>query len=100
MSMVDWDLLNKRRSCSLLARRAIAYRGTPTTASIIAALQMQEVVKLLHGRGTLLGDAKPIAIIRTSSWKSSTHQAPAAKSSASRAKKPSAPKSRTCCAGK
>ena len=58
MSTVDWDLLNKRRSCSLLARRAIAHRGTPTTpttASIIAALQVQEVVKLLHGRGTLLG---------------------------------------------
>src|SRR5947209_17514215 len=31
MSEVDWDLLNKRRSCSLLARRAILNRGTPTT---------------------------------------------------------------------
>src|SRR4029077_8622649 len=31
MSAVDWDLLNKRRSCSLLARRALAQRGTPTT---------------------------------------------------------------------
>ncbi|MBC8009758.1 MAG: ThiF family adenylyltransferase, partial [Burkholderiales bacterium] len=58
MSRVDWDLLNKRRSCSLLARRAIAHRGTPTTpttASIIAAMQVQEVVKQLHGRPTLLG---------------------------------------------
>jgi molybdopterin/thiamine biosynthesis adenylyltransferase len=58
MSKVDWDLLNKRRSCSLLARRAIANRGTPTTpttASIIAAMQVQEVVKQLHGRPTLLG---------------------------------------------
>src|SRR5262245_40479468 len=31
MSTVDWDLLNKRRSCSLLARRALASNGTPTT---------------------------------------------------------------------
>jgi len=58
MSRVDWDLLNKRRSCSLLARRAIAQHGTPTTpttASVIGALEVQEVVKLLHGRETLLG---------------------------------------------
>lgn len=58
MSRVDWDLLNKRRSCSLLARQALANRGTPTTpttASVIAALQVQEVVKLLHGRPALLG---------------------------------------------
>jgi adenylyltransferase/sulfurtransferase len=58
MSAVDWDLLNKRRSCSLLARRALANRGTPTTpttASVIAAIQVQEVVKYLHGRSALLG---------------------------------------------
>jgi adenylyltransferase/sulfurtransferase len=58
MSQVDWDLLNKRRSCSLLARRALAERGTPTTpttASIIGAVQVQEVIKLLHGRNALMG---------------------------------------------
>jgi molybdopterin/thiamine biosynthesis adenylyltransferase len=58
MSKVDWDLLNQRRSCSLLARRALAQRGTPTTpttASVIGALQAQEMVKLLHGRNALLG---------------------------------------------
>ena len=58
MSQVDWELLNKRRSCSLLARRALAQRGTPTTpttASVIGAIQVQEVVKLLHGRNALLG---------------------------------------------
>src|SRR5678816_289328 len=58
MSTVDWDLLNKRRSCSLLARRAAAERGTPTTpttASIIAAIQVNEVVKHLHGMDALLG---------------------------------------------
>lgn len=58
MSSVDWDLLNKRRSCSLLARRALEHRGTPTTpttASVIGAIQVQEMVKLLHGRSALLG---------------------------------------------
>jgi adenylyltransferase/sulfurtransferase len=58
MSRVDWELLNKRRSCSLLARRALAQRGTPTTpttASVIAAIQVAEVVKHLHGLSTLLG---------------------------------------------
>jgi adenylyltransferase/sulfurtransferase len=58
MSSVDWDLLNKRRSCSLLARRAIAQRGTPTTpttASVIGAIQVQEMIKHLHGRSAPLG---------------------------------------------
>ncbi|MBI4860091.1 MAG: ThiF family adenylyltransferase [Candidatus Riflebacteria bacterium] len=58
MSRVDWDLLNKRRSCSLLARRAAATGGTPTTptvASIVGAIQAQEVVKLLHGMDGLFG---------------------------------------------
>jgi molybdopterin/thiamine biosynthesis adenylyltransferase len=58
MSKVDWDLLNKRRSCSLLARRAIAQRGTPTTptaASIIGACEVNEVMKIIHGMDALLG---------------------------------------------
>lgn len=58
MSQTDWDLLNKRRSCSLLARRALAARGTPTTpttASVIAGIQVQEVVKILHGMDALVG---------------------------------------------
>ena len=58
MSKVDWEVLNQRRSCSLLARRAIAQRGTPTTpttASVIGAIQVQEMVKLLHGRSALVG---------------------------------------------
>jgi adenylyltransferase/sulfurtransferase len=58
MSKVDWDLLNNRRSCSLLARRAIQQRGTPTTpttASIIGAMQVQEMIKHVHGRKALLG---------------------------------------------
>ncbi len=59
MGKVDWELLNRRRSCSLLARRAIQERGTPTTpttASVIAGIQVQEAVKLLHGRDDFLGN--------------------------------------------
>lgn len=58
MGAADWDLLAKRRSCSLLARRAFSEGGaptTPTTASVIGAIQAQEVVKHLHGLDTLRG---------------------------------------------
>jgi adenylyltransferase/sulfurtransferase len=58
MGQTDWDQLNKRRSCSLLARRAVAEGGTPTTpttASVIGAMQAQEVVKRLHGLESLAG---------------------------------------------
>jgi adenylyltransferase/sulfurtransferase len=58
MSAVDWEQVNRRRSCSLLAREAVASGGTPTTptsASIIGALQVQETLKILHGMEALLG---------------------------------------------
>lgn len=58
MSRVDWELVEKRRSCSLIARKAFASRGTPTTptqASIIGAMQVQEVLKYLHNMEFLEG---------------------------------------------
>jgi molybdopterin/thiamine biosynthesis adenylyltransferase len=58
MSAADWDLINRRRSCSMLARRALSFGGTPTTpttASVIGGIQAQEVVKLLHGLPSLAG---------------------------------------------
>lgn len=58
MGQADWDLLAKRRSCSLLARRAMSDGGTPTTpttASVVGAIQAQEVVKQLHGLEALRG---------------------------------------------
>jgi molybdopterin/thiamine biosynthesis adenylyltransferase len=58
MSEIDWQILNRRRSCSMLARRAAAYGGVPTTpvtASIIGAIQAQEVVKYLHDLPALFG---------------------------------------------
>ncbi|MGH9418901.1 MAG: ThiF family adenylyltransferase, partial [Thermoanaerobaculia bacterium] len=58
MSEVDWRIVNQRRSCSMLARRALEFGGTPTTpttASIIGAIEAQEVMKILHGLPALLG---------------------------------------------
>lgn len=58
MSEVDWQVVHRRRSCSLLARRALEHGGTPTTpttSSVIGAIQAQEVVKLLHEIPALLG---------------------------------------------
>jgi len=58
MGEADWNLLNRRRSCSLLARKAMEEGGTPTTpttASVIGAVQAQEVLKHLHGLQVLAG---------------------------------------------
>lgn len=58
MSEVDWRIVNTRRSCAMLSRRALAHGGTPTTpttASVIGAIEAQEVVKILHGLPALLG---------------------------------------------
>lgn len=58
MSETDWQLLNQQRSCLRLARRAAQHGGTPTsptTASVVGAMQAQEVVKILHGMDALLG---------------------------------------------
>lgn len=71
MSKTDWDLLNKRLSCSLLARRAVQEGGTPTTpttASIIGAMQAQEVVKMLHGLDSLAGAGFVIEGLKHSSY--------------------------------
>ncbi|HMC31790.1 MAG TPA: ThiF family adenylyltransferase [Candidatus Angelobacter sp.] len=48
----DWAILNKRMSCNLLALESDTegkVATTPTISSIIAGLQVQEAVKLLHG---------------------------------------------------
>lgn len=57
MSEVDFQLLNKRRSCLLLGEEEIQQGKVPTTptiASVIAGIQVQEAVKFLHGRKDLL----------------------------------------------
>ena len=58
MSQTDWKLLQMRRSCNLLTRNEMQAGKTPTTptiSSIIAGVQCQEAVKLLHGLPTIQG---------------------------------------------
>jgi adenylyltransferase/sulfurtransferase len=58
MSETDWKLLQMRRSCNLLSRPEMERGKTPTTptiSSIIAGVQCQEAVKLLHGLETIRG---------------------------------------------
>jgi adenylyltransferase/sulfurtransferase len=53
---VDWELLQRRMSCNLLLLEPAVEGKTPTTptiSSIIAGVQVQEAVKLIHGLPTL-----------------------------------------------
>jgi molybdopterin/thiamine biosynthesis adenylyltransferase len=55
---MDWQLLEKRMSCNLLTREANVEGKVPTTptiSSIVAGIQVQEAVKLIHGMPTLAG---------------------------------------------
>src|SRR5207253_10979998 len=52
----DWKLLEQRMSCNLLLREANTegkIATTPTISSVIAGIEVQEAVKLLHGLPTL-----------------------------------------------
>ena len=54
----DWKMLEARRSCALLSRGEMEqgkFPTTPTTASIVAGIQVQEAVKYLHGLETISG---------------------------------------------
>lgn len=56
MSDADWKLLNQRRSCTLLRHEDIIEGKTPTTStssSVIAAIQVQEMLKLIHNERKL-----------------------------------------------
>ena len=58
MSETDWKMLEARRSCAMLSRNQMQEGKVPTTptmASIIAGIQVQEAVKYLHGMETLKG---------------------------------------------
>jgi len=55
---MDWKLLEQRMSCNLLLREANTegkVATTPTISSVIAGIEVQEAVKLLHGMPTLAG---------------------------------------------
>lgn len=52
MTETDWALINKRKSCALLTHEQMAegkIPTTPTSSSVIAGIQVQEMLKLLHG---------------------------------------------------
>jgi len=56
----DWQILDRRMSCNMLTRSEMEEGKVPTTptiASIIAGIQVQETVKWLHGLSTLQGKA-------------------------------------------
>ena len=58
MGKTDWEVLRHRRSCAGLSRKEMEGGKTPTTptvGSIVAGVQVQEAVKLLHGLDTIAG---------------------------------------------
>jgi adenylyltransferase/sulfurtransferase len=58
MGETDWKMLEMRRSCALLTRSDMLegkVPTTPTTSAVIAGIQCQEAVKLLHGLEVLAG---------------------------------------------
>lgn len=51
MTDMDWQLINKRKSCALLTHEQMAegkIPTTPTSSSVIAGIQAQELLKILH----------------------------------------------------
>ena len=61
MTELDWKLINRRKSCAMLTHEQMAdgkVPTTPTSSAIIAGIQVQEMLKLLHadrGLPTLSG---------------------------------------------
>jgi adenylyltransferase/sulfurtransferase len=61
MTETDWKLINKRKSCALLTHEQLnegKIPTTPTSSAIIAGVQIQEMLKILHsdrGLPTLSG---------------------------------------------
>jgi adenylyltransferase/sulfurtransferase len=51
MTETDWKLINKRKSCALLSHEQMnegKIPTTPTSSAIIAGIQVQEMLKILH----------------------------------------------------
>jgi adenylyltransferase/sulfurtransferase len=58
MSQTDWKLLQLRRSCNLLSKTEMETGKTPTTptiSSVIAGVQCQEAIKIIHSMETIAG---------------------------------------------
>lgn len=67
----DWAILERRMSCNLLTR-ADEEQGklptTPTTSSVIAGIEAQEALKLLHGLPSLSGKGYVFEGLRHTSY--------------------------------
>jgi molybdopterin/thiamine biosynthesis adenylyltransferase len=71
MSQTDWKLLQLRRSCNLLSKTEMETGKTPTTptiSSIIAGVQCQEAIKILHGMETISGKGWVFSGLSTDSY--------------------------------
>ncbi len=67
----DWELMRHRRSCNMLSREQMATGHTPTVttiSSIIAALEVQQAVKHLHGLDAQPGVGLAVNGIAFDSW--------------------------------
>lgn len=56
MNEIDYEMLRRRKSCALLTREQMLEGKVPTTptiSSVIAGIQCQEAVKLIHNRPDL-----------------------------------------------
>ena len=72
LGVTDWALLEKRMSCNLLLHEADTAGKVPTTptiSSIIAGIQTQEALKLVHHLPTLAGQGFVFEGLNHSSYK-------------------------------
>ena len=79
MSDRDWQLLQHRRSCNLLTRTEMETGKTPTTptiSSIIAGVQCQEAVKMIHGIHTMAGKGWVFSGLSTDSYQTEYQRKP------------------------
>jgi molybdopterin/thiamine biosynthesis adenylyltransferase len=56
MNQIDYEMLRRRKSCALLTREQMLegkVPTTPTVSAVIAGIQCQEAVKLIHNRPDL-----------------------------------------------
>jgi molybdopterin/thiamine biosynthesis adenylyltransferase len=76
---VDWQILQHRLACNLLTRAEMESGKVPTTptiASIIGGIQVQEAVKLIHAERTLSGEAFVFEGLNHTSYRVSYTESP------------------------
>jgi adenylyltransferase/sulfurtransferase len=79
LSEVDREILSRRRSCALLTTEEMAGGKVPTTAttaSLVAAVQAQEAVRLLHGEAGLAGEGWTFVGETLDSWRTTYSEDP------------------------